>query len=413
VLVISIAVALASGGMALVGPILPSYASSFGLPLTAVGFFISLNSASAMLLAVPLGALADRKSRKLVLLGGMTLLALGAFLLNMAKITPLLFAAQILLGAGTAGVTTTGMSQMLDLTDSTNRSKVVGLYMLFLQIPAIAGSVFGGQLAYQYGTRTVCLFYASLAMLGGLFALAFVKEEKTKVLPTSLRDDSTAVSAGLIGKDIRRSLSIVYLIQFGYMLCFQGLVGAVIPLFVSSLGFDSRITGLLFSIIGLSVAVCLFPSGILADFLGRREVLIPTAIVGGIGLILLRVATTVPILILGVTLMGISCGLGIPIPATLLGDLAPAEARGKVMGLYRSLGQLGLTLSAIAFGFVGQFLGLANTFLVALAIWFTITAAMFILPRGKPGHMPSPFVKKEEVFSEDVDIFTRQRKRTQ
>jgi len=395
VLTVSIAIALASGGMALAGPVLPGYASSYGLPLSAVGLFISLNSATAMLLAVPLGALADRHARKAVMLAGMSLLAFGALLLYLAWNVSVLYVAQILLGAGTASITTSGMSQLLDVTDITHRSKAISLYMLFSQIPAIAGSALGGQLAYRYGTRAVFISYVALAALGGLVSLVFMREVPARTNNKSAQADSSPTdSSGRAGQTATRSLLVVYVVQFGYMLCFQGLIGTVLPLFVSSLGFDSRISGLLLAIISLAVAVCLFPSGMIADFLGRREVLIPSAILGGLGLVLLRMAVTVPVLIVGVTLMGISAGLGMPIPATLLGDLAPAEARGKVMGLYRSLGQLGLTLSAIAFGIVGQYLGLANTFMVALVIWIAITAAMFLLPKGKPNRAPVPVVSE-------------------
>jgi MFS family permease len=287
------------------------------------------------------------------------------------------------------------MSQLLDVTDITHRSKAISLYMLFSQIPAIAGSALGGQLAYRYGTRAVFLSYVALAALGGLMSLVFMREVTARTDNKSAKADSSPTNyTGRTRQTATRSLLVVYFVQFGYMLCFQGLIGTVLPLFVSSLGFDSRISGLLLAIISLAVAVSIFPSGILADLLGRREVLIPAAILGCLGLVLLRMAVTVPVLIVGVTLMGISAGLGMPIPATLLGDLAPPEARGKVMGLYRSLGQLGLTLSAIAFGIVGQYLGLANSFLVALVIWIAITAAMFLLPKGKPVRVPVPMVSE-------------------
>lgn len=393
VLTISITIALVSVGMGLAGPVLPGYIRSFGLPLSSVGLFLSLNSATAMLLAVPFGALADRKTPKPVLLAGMFLIALGAFLLHVARDAPILVAAQFCLGAGTAGVLTSGMNQVLDQTDSAHRSKAISLYMLFIQIPAIAGSALGGQLAYRAGDRAVFLVFAVLAVLGGLFSLAFVqgKSAQAQMVPAQA-DPSPMYSTGRVGQSAKKVLPVVYIVQFGYMLCFQGLIATVIPIFVGTLGFDNRIAGLLLSILGLSSLVCLFPSGVLADSLGRREVLIISAILGCMGLVVLRIAVTVPVLILGVSLMGISCGLGIPIPATLLGDYAPAEARGKTMGVYRSIGQLGVTLSAIAFGIVGQYLGLVNTFIVALVIWIAITATMFLLPKGKPDRMPESVV---------------------
>lgn len=87
------------------------------------------------------------------------------------------------------------------------------------------------------------------------------------------------------------------------------------------------------------------------------------------------------------------------IPAALLGDLAPAEACGKAMGLFRSIGQLGGTISGIVFGITGQYLGLANTFLLSLVIWIAITAAMFLLPKGRPARVPVPVVTELDAHS--------------
>jgi DHA1 family multidrug resistance protein-like MFS transporter len=400
VLTVSIAMALATAGMALAGPVLPGYASSFGLPISGVGLFISLNSATAMLLAVPFGALSDRYARKPVMLMGMSLLALGALLLYLAWFVPALFAAQVLIGAGTAAVTTASMSQLLDRTDSDHRSKAISLYMLIIQIPTIAGSALGGQLAYRAGDRAVFLSYAVLAALGGLYSLVFVRDKLARFHTVSGQADfSPMYSTGRAGLTDKRALLVVYLVQLGFMLCFQGLIGTVLPLFVGVLGFDSRVVGSLLAIVTLTVAVCLLPSGILADSLGRREVLIPAAILGGVGLVLLHFAVTVPVLVLGVVLMGICCGLGMTIPAALLGDLAPAEARGKAMGLFRSIGQLGGTISGIVFGITGQYLGLANTFLLSLVIWIAITAAMFLLPKGRPARVPVPVVTELDAHS--------------
>ncbi len=60
---------------------------------------------------------------------------------------------------------------------------------------------------------------------------------------------------------------------------------------------------------GLTVAVCELPTGGLADVLGRRPVLIASAVAGAAGLLLLGLAGTVALLVLSAMLRGLARAL--------------------------------------------------------------------------------------------------------
>jgi DHA1 family tetracycline resistance protein-like MFS transporter len=153
---------------------------------------------------------------------------------------------------------------------------------------------------------------------------------------------------------------------------------------IADLGLDSRVTGLIFMTLGGLSMLFFFPSGVLADRLGRRTVLLPGAVMGALAFLLFRWANTLPWIIGASAFLGISGGFISTIPAALVGDFAPEEIRGTAMGVYRSIGDLGLALSPAILGFVGDHFGLHATFLVTFGLWSLTTLSMLLLPNGLP-----------------------------
>jgi MFS family permease len=121
---------------------------------------------------------------------------------------------------------------------------------------------------------------------------------------------------------------------------------------------------------------------VLADRLGRRNVMLPGAVMGALAFLLFQWAHTLPMIIIASAFLGISGGFISTIPAALVGDFAPAEVRGTAMGFFRSMGDLGLALSPVILGFVGDHFGLSATFVLTLALWSLTTLSMLLLPNN-------------------------------
>lgn len=77
-------VCLATGiimlGQGVISPVLPLYAKDFGVSAAMVGATISVFGLARMLLNLPAGLLSDRFGRRLLLVGGPAITALGSFL---------------------------------------------------------------------------------------------------------------------------------------------------------------------------------------------------------------------------------------------------------------------------------------------------------------------------------------------
>ncbi|HEY3315989.1 MAG TPA: MFS transporter [Bacillota bacterium] len=108
---------------------------------------------------------------------------------------------------------------------------------------------------------------------------------------------------------------------------------------------------------------------------------------GSVAFFLFQWAHGLPLIIAASAFLGVAGGFISTIPAALVGDLAAENVRGTAMGLYRSMGDLGLALSPAILGFAGDHYGLTAAFLVTFFLWTATTLAMLLLPRDRPtGH---------------------------
>jgi DHA1 family multidrug resistance protein-like MFS transporter len=406
VIALSVVMLILMAGSSAVSPILPQYARDFGVSITIVGLVLAVNNSMRMLLGFPAGVITDRWGRKPFITAGMLITAAGALVSWSASKVEMLFIGQALVGIGAALYATAALSMVVDLADETNRSKATGLYMMGYHLGTVFGPGVGGWLAYRYGANSPFLMFSILAAMAAIAAIFLTRETHPpqrvvashRVEPAdTLRVNLAGVAPRPAGTGLRpagtglrlrevltRNLSITYLINFAFRFGFNGLMWTILPLMIADLGLDSRVTGFIFMTLGGLSMLFFFPSGVLADRLGRRTVMLPGAVMGALAFLIFRWANTLPWIIAASAFLGISGGFISTIPAALVGDFAPEEIRGTAMGVYRSIGDLGLALSPAILGFVGDHFGLPATFLVTFGPWSLTTLSMLLLPNGLP-----------------------------
>jgi MFS family permease len=137
--------------------------------------------------------------------------------------------------------------------------------------------------------------------------------------------------------------------------------------------------GLFLSVLWVGYALFQFPGGILGDRVGERFTLVAsTALVVG-GLAVCATAPTVPVLFVGLGLLGVATGLYSPTRFTVLTDTFPERA-GAALGLSNAFGNVGSVLLplgagmlAVAASWRAGFLTAIPLFvLAALGLWWTI-----------------------------------------
>ena len=108
------------------------------------------------LLAIPLGNLADRMNRKIMLATSIISTCIGCFLFSLVKSMPLLALAGLIWQAANMGAGIVSNSWIKDLLPVDSRGRFLGVRMIFLVLlPMLIGPRIGSMLIQTYGLPTV------------------------------------------------------------------------------------------------------------------------------------------------------------------------------------------------------------------------------------------------------------------
>lgn len=132
------------------------------------------------LFSVPMGALADRRSRKAILAGSIVVWSMMTGLCGLAKSATVLALARLGVGAGEAGVTPSAVSTISDLFPPETRGRAIACYPICGTLGAAAALPIGAWIATYYGWRSVFLFlFVPGIVLAALIWLTFREVPRT------------------------------------------------------------------------------------------------------------------------------------------------------------------------------------------------------------------------------------------
>ncbi len=237
----------------------------FGLTDTQVGLLGSAFIWIYAIVGVPLGAVADRWSRKKLLAGGMVVWsALTAFAGLVTSFNMLLFS-RLGVGVGEAVAAPTATSWIGDLFPAEKRARALALFMLGVPVGGALSFFFSGPVSDAFGWRTAMVIAAipAIILIPALLTLhepARGASEKHAELPNT----SSMFS-------ILRIPTIWWIIASGAMLNFNMYaIGTFLPAFLG------RVHGLTVSKSGIATGIAYLLGGVaggsLAGYLGDRIV---------------------------------------------------------------------------------------------------------------------------------------------
>jgi MFS family permease len=139
----------------------------------------------------------------------------------------------------------------------------------------------------------------------------------------------------------------------------------IIPLYAADvIGLDVQQIGL---IMGISAAIDMlmfYPAGMIMDGVGRKFAIVPCFLIQGIGMALVPLAGSYGALLMATLVIGFGNGLGSGTMMTLGADLAPRDAMGEFLGMWRLIGDSGRTGAPVIVGGVADLVGLSMAALV-------------------------------------------------
>jgi MFS family permease len=401
-------------GYGIIAPILPQFAASFDLGVTAASIVVSSFALFRLLFAPAGGRLIDRLGERRVYVAGLLIVAASTYAVAAAQTYWQLLLFRGLGGIGSTMFTVSAMALIIRLTPQEARGRASSAYASSFLFGNILGPVVGGLLA-GLGMRIPFVIYATGLLLaaavvwfrlerqpqldsGGPDAEAGEAPEARETAdvgkaPEAGETDPAAASARVLPRmrfrdawadsAYRASLGSAVAVGWAAM----GARIALYPLFVVAvLGADERVSGIALTVFAAGMAVSVAVVGRLTDSRGRRPFILAGLLVLGAATVAVGYSSSVWVFF-GLTLLaGLGGGLVNPSVQAAVGDVIGRERSG---GTVLSRFQMALDVGAIAgpvvsgmlvdaFGYDWAFL---VTGLVVLVAWVGWLRGRETLPR--------------------------------
>src|SRR3990172_3681395 len=358
-------------------PILPLYAQSFGVSLVLVSLAVATAGFGTLIPDLPAGLLLQRMGRKPMMLVGTGAVALAMLIVPVLHEFPVLVAAQAVAGVGTALWAISRLAYLTDVTTPRDRGRAIATFGGINRIGTFLGPAAGGLIATQFELYTPFYLSAAFAALSLLLTHVFVIETGDTATHSSVRWQAMVAVVRSHWRDLTAAGAaqvFAQMIRNGRQL--------IVPLYGANvLGLDVAAVG---SIVSISAAIDMslfLPAGLLMDRLGRKFASVPSFLIMGLGMALIPFASDFTGLLVATAVMGLGNGLGAGTMMTLGADLAPKEAVGEFLGVWRLIGDAGGTGGPIVVGVIAQALGLALSAAVLSGIGFFAAATLVLFVR--------------------------------
>ena len=362
-------------------PTLPTYIQAMGGTTQQVGIVMSCFAIGLIASRTWLGRVADRRSRKIVILIGTVVAAIAPVLYLSADSVLQLGLIRAFHGISIAAFTIGYSALVVDLSPLQHRGTLIGYMNLAVPVGMSIGPALGGFLQISgkrfipEGTGYEVLF--AISAICGAIAFALSSQIKETSLPETTQATSSNIQRDFWQLTRDRALIVPTVVLLLVGLVFGTLV-AFLPLFITELQLNFNVGYFYTTVAIASFSVRLFV-GKASDRFGRGLFISGALVCYIISMLLLTVATTPSMFILSAIAEGAGAGVLIPLTLALVSDRSYAHERGKVFALCMSgfdvgIALGGLTLGSLSFilgGYRGIFSLAAALALAALIIFIT------------------------------------------
>lgn len=353
----------------LVTPALPDILDDLGVASDRSGLLVASGSVAGIVMAPVVGVLADRYGRRLVLT--ICLAAFGLFggLAALAPTFPILLAARLLQGFGSAGLINLAVVLIGDHWAGAERTHIVGRNSAILTVGLASMPLLSGAVTEAAGWRATFAIYTVSLLTAGVAWL--VLDGRRPPQPAhvwdQLREALTVVRSPVIATTITAGF-FVFVAIFGLML-------TVMPVHLDEeFGLGAAARGVVISIPAITSTVSAFNLAKIRSWMSPRRVVTVGALMFLTAFLLYGLAPALAVVVVGALLFGSAEGALIPTLQDLNIEGAPDEHRGAVVAAWVGAARLGQTIGPLLAGVGIALLGTGMTLVVG-----STTAAVIAL----------------------------------
>jgi MFS family permease len=371
-------------GTGIVLPALPKLAQSFNVDFAVASSIVTAFVVGNLVGTLPAGWLIDRFGRKPVLIAGPLLSAATAFLVVFADSLSQLVVLRLLNGVAVQLWLMARLAAISQGAVAGQRGRQVSWMFGMDSAGKLSGPMIGGFVAAAFGPRAPFLIYAGLALIALIPIVHYARK-----IPPQTASSAVRRRAGLSPRMVR-DLIVPRLPYFGVAL-FAGLTRG--PVYADLLhlyaAFAYKLGPQAIGYLATGASMISLPIGFAAgwamDRFGRKHTMVPGFTGASIAMLALAASAFLHLSLTWYVVLFffaiITQSLTGGSIQTVGADVAPAEARGQFLGLWRFTGQGGATISPIIFALLAHHFNYGSAFLFVAA---SAAVVAFLLIRHVP-----------------------------
>lgn len=322
--------------------VLPARLAGLSLALPIVAFGLSKS-----LMEVISGMVMDEVGRRATSIIGVLAYVAGAWLLYNTPTSMGAALANLLIGAGEGLLFTAVAVAASDLLGAREAAKALGLMEAFAYSGYGVGAILAGFLWRERGLGTA-LGYAVAAPLAALAVLLTLFDETKQLVEREETYEGQALSPLQAYSPILSKPSLVTALATAHLSkLVDASIWALLPSHLISIGLDLRGVGLVTGAFLVLWGVAMPYWGMLSDRVGRKSLIASSLGLSALLMIWLSESRGPLDSALISAGLGVAYGAQYPVLSALAVDLSPPEARGRALGLYRGVRDLGYMTGAV------------------------------------------------------------------
>jgi MFS family permease len=356
--------------------LLPLYVLAQGGSVALAAVLVGLRGIGLLLFDLPAGALVARFGDKPILIFGLAAMLVGLLTLAAAPALWAFFPAALLLGTGHAAWVLGRQSYITDICRSDEVGRAITGMAGLQRVGAFLGPAAGGLLAAWAGYPAAFLVGGLCAAAAAGFVLMYARGHESS---DAARTDSMVRGVATVMREHRGVLATAGTAALALQLM-RATRQLLVPLFGEAIGLDPGAIGVLYSLSAAIDMSLFYPVGVLIDRRGRKWSAVPSMLLFVLGLALLPLANGFFTLLAAVLLLGLANGLGTGVVMVIGSDLAVASGRrGQFLGVWRLIGDVGMSAAPLLTGALVQLSGLALASGVTAGVGFAGALIMIFL----------------------------------
>lgn len=374
-------------GFALVVPVLPQYAESFGVGAFLVSVVVSAFAFMRFITAPVGGILVDRFGERPMYIAGLLIVAISSFASAFASSYVELLIFRGLGGIGSALFTLSASAMVVKFSPPRIRGRVTSLWSGTFLIGNISGPIFGGILG-QAGMSVPFFVYGCALVVAAVTVAVLLRGGRSRASAGAVKSPPMTFAEALAIPAYRTSL----LFGFANGWANLGMRAAVIPLFVSQVVNDEPYAaGLVVAAAAIGMVLILQWSGRASDHRGRRPLILAGLVVSSAAMAAMVWSHELWVVLLVSFVAGIGSGLCGPVSQAAVGDIiGPNRSGGRALSLFQMLQDLGQIAGPMIAGLLIDFVSYELAFVVAAVVLLLPAIAWAFTRDTSPGHETGP-----------------------